>query len=161
MLMLAPNDGLPPVEAPMPRCTCIFSAMPPRLGMLYQNTDWLSGSFSVMPLMLTLMRVASTPRMRIAVAPTVPFSPEATTEGNVSSMKGMLMLERASSSSSRPTVLVVSGVLLSTRTSLTITSSRRRTVSLFCAWAPIPKNVMIAAMQAILCMEPKRVARCR
>ena len=64
----------------------MLSAMPPRLGILYQNTAWLSGSFSVMPLMFTLMRVASTPRMRRAVAPTVPFSPDATTEGCASSI---------------------------------------------------------------------------
>ena len=129
MLMAAPKAGLPPLLAPTPRCICMLCAMPPRLGMLYQNTSWLSASLSVMPLMLTLMREPSTPRMRRAVAPTPPFSPLATTEGCVSSMKGRLTDVRASSSCWRSRVLVVSGALLLTRTSCISTSSSLRTVS--------------------------------
>ena len=58
--------------------------------MFTQYSRLLSASFIGMPLVVTLMRLASVPRMRIAVYPMpLPASLVVTTEGMVASKKGM------------------------------------------------------------------------
>ena len=64
MLMLAPKAPGPLVLVPAPRCTSMSSVLLARSGMFTQNTAWLSASLMGTPFTVTLMRVASLPRMR-------------------------------------------------------------------------------------------------
>ncbi len=85
--------------------------------MFIQYTAWLSASLSGRPFIFTLMRVASTPRMRNDEAPTMPFSAVTTTDGSISTTSGIAGENLFSCNASRDMELVVSGALLLTRTS--------------------------------------------
>ena len=82
-----------------------------------------------MPLMFTLIREASTPRMRMFCPLRGPFSELTTTDGCCSSMKGSDTAILFSCSSSRPMVEVVRGAFSPTLAVETVTSSSLRTVS--------------------------------
>ena len=89
-MIAPPNAPVPLVEMPAPRCTSTVPTDEIRSGVSYQYIECESGLFIETPLMVTLMRVASVPRRRMAVPPMpMPVSFVATTEGVRAISEGM------------------------------------------------------------------------
>src|SRR5690625_516539 len=66
-LMVAPNAPAPSVEVHTPLWLCMFSVDEERSGRFTQKVPCDSGLFTGIPLMVTLMRFGSTPRILIPV----------------------------------------------------------------------------------------------